>query len=60
MADFRSILEKKIDDAYVSKRNALEDNIMAEVDYRQSFGYLRALRDVIEMIKESARSINNG
>lgn len=60
MSDFRTVLEKKLDETYISKRNALEDHIQSELDYRQTFGYLRALRDVGELIKAAAKEINGG
>lgn len=57
MSQFRSLLEKKLDETYISKRESHEDILVSPEMYQFNMGFLQALRTVGFLIKETAREI---
>lgn len=63
MTEFKTVLENRLDILYAERRDHLANGLCnthpkPETDYAYRTGYLAAIRDIGDMIKEVTREVN--
>lgn len=57
---FQSLFEKKITILYEAEKNSADETLYDHEQYLRKHGYRKALRDILDIITETAREMNGG